>query len=1100
MGYRVEDPAGQSPSAHRGLKESSIEQTFIEDGRVGGRRRWALQGLGWSLSSYWPSSGTIERCGWISSSPNSNYIWEARQRGASPLTSGPSSDYTTGTASGFTGLGQTPLWASVRLESGEELPVWRPGNSSVNGWREADIFLGRISSGFWINLHSERSVGLRDDVAVDQLEFLDCALPDGYQSCDFEKDLCSWDLRSYSPLKWTRTTQNNISTTDPLKGPGRDHSNNSASGHFLYVTVPEEGLKVDWAVFQSPRLQPTNSTHPCKLVMYSHQFGPRAGGLSVLVASKNITPAWERGGALGDLWVKAEVEVVIDTTFQLLVVAAIRKAEYGGVGVDSLRLSPGCRLDDGNTTAENFPSPPEHPCTENSAQICDFVADCSNATDESKCGDFSYAQGSSGWTDRSVGSQGWKLWKMSNSTTKEVYLYVSEAPGQQLTGAESRSPPLGPSGPACSLTFSYALTGPPEHIGELSVRLIDSSLGLLPALWEFSGKTGPAETDWRMAQVDVGHRQHRFQLAFEARATTQLKDNMKIRVKDVRYLNCHPAYLPSSTSEMSCNFEDDLCGWYQDHSDNFDWTLLSGMDHTIGNGKSLVVDFWDPTLRGAHGRLRSIPMPAFSEDRCLTFFYKLYGTQTGFDGRIAIDDVALLERPCSVPRLCSFEGQRCDYTSSGDIRWGHRNGHEAGPAGGPKTDHTLQTELGYYMMVHSGVDDLRPDGHSTLSSPVHPGSGRTHCVHFWYHMGREHPDVWRHGNANISSSLVDWQLEFEVVGGGGKGTHVAIDDIALLSHPCDSEGSSCTLEQGLCGWSNTNHLDRDTLDWDITSSQTETHYQVPSHDHTLGTEQGHFLFFPSSSRAPANQNSRLVSAHLPPTKGTCLSFWAHRPSSADSMLTVWRLTEGSQLHQLLKVDEVGATWVRFHVSITSTNSYQIVLEGVRGTVGVLALDDIQYTVGTDCEGRVTDPQDEQPLTTTCCSAGGGQAGSNGGGIAASVIVVLLLLGTLVALLVFFLRHRGKADTLIPERSTSQSEASVGHGSFSNDDCVTVPPMQNHPMAAGFNNVLTSVRSDIISIPSNARVSTATTSLVPHAPLAPTTAAPLLVWPTTTASH
>jgi len=37
-------------------------------------------------------------------------------------------------------------------------------------------------------------------------------------------------------------------------------------------------------------------------------------------------------------------------------------------------------------------------------------------------------------------------------------------------------------------------------------------------------------------------------------------------------------------------------------------------------------------------------------------------------------------------------------------------------------------------------------------------------------------------------------------------------------------------------------------------------------------------------------------------------------------------------------------------------------------------------------------------------------------------------------------------------------------------------------------------SDIISIPSNARVSTATTSLVPHAPLAPTTTAShQLIW-------
>ena len=32
------------------------------------------------------------------------------------------------------------------------------------------------------------------------------------------------------------------------------------------------------------------------------------------------------------------------------------------------------------------------------------------------------------------------------------------------------------------------------------------------------------------------------------------------------------------------------------------------------------------------------------------------------------------------------------------------------------------------------------------------------------------------------------QLEFEAVGGGGKDTSVAVDDVSLLAHPCESEG------------------------------------------------------------------------------------------------------------------------------------------------------------------------------------------------------------------------------------------------------------------------------------------------------------------------
>lgn len=39
------------------------------------------------------------------------------------------------------------------------------------------MFLGRNPSMFYIQLHSTRSQGRRGDVAVDQLEFRDCALP-----------------------------------------------------------------------------------------------------------------------------------------------------------------------------------------------------------------------------------------------------------------------------------------------------------------------------------------------------------------------------------------------------------------------------------------------------------------------------------------------------------------------------------------------------------------------------------------------------------------------------------------------------------------------------------------------------------------------------------------------------------------------------------------------------------------------------------------------------------------------------------------------------------------------------------------------------------
>lgn len=125
----------------------------------------------------------------------------------------------------------------------------------------------------------------------------------------------------------------------------------------------------------------------------------------------------------------------------------------------------------------------------------------------------------------------------------------------------------------------------------------------------------------------------------------------------------------------------------------------------------------------------------------------------------------------------------------------------------------------------------------------------------------------------------------------------------------------------------------------------------------ISSPPGHFLFFPSSNRTAANENAQLLSPHLPPTKSTCLKFWAYKPYSckggcgweslsgvtrmpfgifclwyntcthfctyaADSQLRVWRLSQG-RLHQLLVVSELGGPWKRFDVNITSDEEYQV---------------------------------------------------------------------------------------------------------------------------------------------------------------------------------
>ncbi|KAM9820210.1 apical endosomal glycoprotein [Neosynchiropus ocellatus] len=1133
-------------------------------------------------------------CGWTAAVTSDTFRWERQQRDLLAADGGPLSDYTTGTAKGwFMGVTavdsenkgavlvspemkqsaptcrlrlryfvwtgsyeKSPtLWATIHYREGPESVIWRPKTSSLRDWREATIFIGRISEDFQIRFHAKHTALRRGDIAIDQLEFLDCALPlpspgdkcpegtltckngacveshqgcDGSDDCgdgtdeicdsrrcDFERDECEWDLRSLSDLRWVRTNQRSISETDPLKGPGRDHSTNTASGHFLYVTVPSGGLKQDWAAFQSPLLEPTDSENPCKMTMYTHQFGPRSGGLTVLVAAKTIYPVWERGGALGDLWVKAEVEIVSAHPFQIVFMAAIRDFEYGGIAIDSILLSPGCYRSSGNISWAEFPDSPKNPCT-SPDKICDFYPDCLNDEDEAKCGDFSYPNGSAGWTDSSIGSQGWALQR--NSTSDEDYLYVGEASGQQLTDAQTRTPLLGPSGPACSVTFQYSLTGNSEHIGELSLLVFSNELDLQSKVWEFGGRTGTQEEEgWREVQVLLGVRKHRFQLVFEARSV-KLSASSSIRVRGVRFNDCNPDYIPSSPSGLACNFEDGLCGWYQDNSDSFDWTVVEGMDHTIDIGKSLAVDFWSESLRGAYGRIVSYTLPADAQQLCLSFFFKLYGpnagtlnvkvmdrqgygtviwtrsgdhgnawqeahcplpdqltdvqlaieaVRSGFDGQVAIDDVSLTTDSCSVPRFCSFEEQQCGYQSSGEESWVWKNGrYDEIP--GPETDHTLETIdgdmmdwtnhfhvnnflllrtsylcLGNYMVASS----LRAGSAAVLSSPVNQATVRTQCVHFWYYTRGVDPgslsvyltpvkgervkilfvtlnlgNAWVHGSGNISSTLVDWQLDFEVIGAGEANSYVAIDDISLTLQPCDSPDLKCTFEAGMCNWSNNLNPKLDTLDWVRTRQLDEKHYLTPFTDHTMGTEEGYFLLLPSTDRTSAGQNAQLLSPPLPPTKGTCLTFWAFIPMSSGSQLKVWRLS-GGQLHRLLLVEELGVVWKRFSLDIIATEQYQIVFEGIRGTSGVVALDDIRYTIGVNCENQVKDKS--KALSSK---------GDNTGGIVASVIVVILLIATLLAMLVWYLRFKDKSQTST-QSSSSTRRASPSTAGFPNESYI-----------------------------------------------------------------
>lgn len=68
-----------------------------------------------------------------------------------------------------------------------------------------------------------------------------------------------------------------------------------------------------------------------------------------------------------------------------------------------------------------------------------------------------------------------------------------------------------------------------------------------------------------------------------------------IALDDIEFVNCRPDYIPENHYNLTCDFETDMCGWYQEQSnDDFDWYYGQAVDSLIvhaGPGEILLILF-----------------------------------------------------------------------------------------------------------------------------------------------------------------------------------------------------------------------------------------------------------------------------------------------------------------------------------------------------------------------------------------------------------------------------------------------------------------------------------------------------------------------------
>ncbi|NXY09854.1 AEGP protein, partial [Pteruthius melanotis] len=710
--------------------------------------------------------------------------------------------------------------------------LWQSPERGTEGWHQLVAYPGRITEQFQLIFSLTQPSTCGAEVALDDIVFRNCGLPgeqqvceaqeshchrgsclaqhrfcdgtddcgDGsdeaqcnsFSRCSFDHDLCGWEAVP-GPPAWGRNTSLNLGTSYSI--PTRDHSNNSRAGFFLHVDGGPTAQAGGTAQLISPTFQATSS---CSLVLYCHLHGSATSNLSISYvtdSSKHLMR--ERTGDLGSCWVRERVHFNVTLPFKVLIEGVAGSG--GTVAIDDLILSPGCMKERGELVGSvPHPAPPvvtlpsqagASPCAADevacdsgdciAAELaCDFADTCADGSDEKRCGTTTFESGAGGWHDVSVGRLRWGLQRV---TEPDSFLTVFLCPGTSLalqTGegqmvgpAKARSPPLGPSGPACTMEMSYHIHSDPQ--GFLAVSVTDPTTGSTQLAWQTQGRGSAAEG---RVHVPLGQRSRPFQV--ELLALVDLQGAANVGVDNVTFEQCYLDVASPTAAELSCNFERDMCAWYQDLSSDFKWVRSTGQgqgsDHTTGSGYFLSVDPAVPWSHGQRAQLLTSRQEPATAPRCLSFWYRLAGPQIGtLNLKLQLEggeEMVLWTRrgtqgsiwhrawatlpatgqqryqvrtgppsgACGAELSCSFEADGCALAPSGKGTW-QRQSNGTGSTAGPVADHTTGTAAGHYMVVDTGRGSL-PAGHTAaLTSQPYQPSVPAQCLAFWYQLSTGTP-------------------------------------------------------------------------------------------------------------------------------------------------------------------------------------------------------------------------------------------------------------------------------------------------------------------------------------------------------------------------
>nr|XP_033715245.1 apical endosomal glycoprotein [Tursiops truncatus] len=355
------------------------------------------------------------------------------------------------------------------------------------------------------------------------------------------------------------------------------------------------------------------------------------------------------------------------------------------------------------------------------------------------------------------------------------------------------------------------------------------------------------------------------------------------------------------------------------------------------------------------------------------------------------------------PFACDFEQDSCgwrDISTSGYSWLRDRAG--ATPEGpGPRSDHTLGTDLGWYAAA--GTHRGREVATAALRSPTLREAAPSCELSLWYHVasggvaelrlelthGVETLTLWRSSGPWVPGwqELVvptgriqgDFRVTFSATRNATRRGAVALDDVAFWScglptpqahcplghHHCqnkacvephqlcdgeDNCGDGSDEDTPTCNHHTATDFERGLGLWNRSEGWARNHSAGgpqhpawPHRDHSRNSAQGSFLVAVAEPSAPAILSSPEFQASAP--EKCSLTFYHYLHGSQAGCLQVFLQTRSAGApHAAVLLRrrhrELGAAWVRDRVDIQSKHPFRILLAGQTGPGGVVGLDDL----------------------------------------------------------------------------------------------------------------------------------------------------------------